>query len=270
VLLVAPTVLSENAPVRRKLDVPGAITVTLGLLAVVFGLTTYAPALILGALLLVAFWLIEKRVADPLVPLPILRRRSVGWGNLAGLLAFATETSLVFLLTLYLQDVLGYTPLGAGLSFAVLGAGTVLGGTVAPKIIARLGARRTIVSGLLVQAAATLPLVLIEQGGIVLLLVMTFAGGVANLVAIVGFMVMATSGLPDHEQGMATGLATMSQQVGITMGIPVMSAVVTTRPTVLTGVTTAIYVNATLCVLAAVLIALFAASHRVQVALDRG
>jgi EmrB/QacA subfamily drug resistance transporter len=279
VLLVAPKVLVESRPAERpKLDVPGAVAVTLALLAIVFGLTTAGEkswsdplalgSLAAGVLLLVAFWMVEKRVAAPLVPVSILRRRSVGWGNFAGLLAFITETSLVFLLTLYLQKVLGYTPLGAGLSFAVLGIGTVLGGIVAPRIIGRLGTKKTVVLGFAVQAVATLPLVLIGPGSgwIMLLLVTTFAGGVANLIAIVGFMVTATSGLPDHEQGLATGLATMSQQVGITMGIPIMSAIVTARvtalggetpTTVLTGVTTAIYVNAGLCMLAAVLIAVF-------------
>jgi len=72
-------------------------------------------------------------------------------------LAFATETSLVFLLTLYLQKVLGYSPLAAGLSFGVLGVGTVVGGLIGPKVIGRLGAKRAIVVGLLVQSAVTLP-----------------------------------------------------------------------------------------------------------------
>jgi len=98
------------------------------------------------------------------------------------------------------------------------------------------------------------------------LLIATFAGGVANLVAIVGFMVTATSGLPDTEQGLATGLATMSQQIGITMGIPVMSAIASARihalggprpSTVLSGVSTALTVNAAMCVAAALLITVF-------------
>jgi hypothetical protein len=98
------------------------------------------------------------------------------------------------------------------------------------------------------------------------LLVATFAGGVANLIAIVGFLVTATSGMPDHEQGLATGLATMSQQVGITLGIPIMSTIVTWRmhslgaqtPTAeLSGITTAITVNAALCVVAALAVGLF-------------
>ena len=77
--------------------------------------------------------MVEQRVSQPLVPLGVLRQRTIGWGNVAGLLAFATETSVVFLLTLYLQKVLGYTPLTAGLSFAVLGLGTVIGGIVGPS-----------------------------------------------------------------------------------------------------------------------------------------
>jgi MFS family permease len=255
VVVLAPMVLAESPKEQRKSDVLGAVTVTAGLLAIVYGLTTYLPAVAVGLVLLGVFWMVEKRVAEPLVRLEILRRRAVGWGNFAGVLAFATETSLVFVLTLYLQKELGYTPLGAGLSFAVLGAGTVLGGVVAPKVIARWGTKKTIVTGFLVQAAATLVLVLMN--GMVLLFVATFVGGVANLVVIVGFMVTATSGLPDTEQGLAAGLATMSQQVGITIGIPVMSAVVTAQPTVLSGVTTAIYVNAALCVAAGLLVAVF-------------
>jgi predicted MFS family arabinose efflux permease len=216
--------------------------------------------------LLVAFWFVEQRVAQPLVSLHVLRRGTVRWGNLAGLLAFATETSVVFLLTLYLQKVLGYSPLGAGLAFAVLGAGTVIGGIAGPRVIGAVGSRDALIGGFVLQAAATVPLAFLgeESGWIVLLLAATFVGGVANLVAIVGFMVTATSGLPDHEQGLATGLATMSQQVGITMGIPVMSAIVAARVNgpggetadgILDGVSTALVVNASLCAATALLLA---------------
>jgi EmrB/QacA subfamily drug resistance transporter len=275
VLLVAPAVVAESRPADRpRLDVPGALTVTLGLLAVVTGLTRAGeeswtdPAalglLAAGALLLVVFWIVEKKVADPLVPVSILGRRSIAVGNIAGLLAFVTETSLVFLLTLYLQKVLGYSALAAGLSFAVLGTGTVLGGIVGPRVIGAVGNRNALVVGFLVQAAATLPLAFIgpESLWIYPILVATFVGGVANLVAIVGFMVTATSGLPDDRQGMATGLATMSQQVGITMGIPIMSAIVVAQSgggedaaAVLGGVTAAILVNGALCVASAAMVA---------------
>lgn len=279
VLIIAPIVLGESKPATKlKLDVPGAITVTLGLLALVFGLTnaaehSWTDPLTLGSLaaavvLFVAFVAVERKASSPLVPLDILKRSTVAWGNIAGILAFVTETSLVFLLTLYLQQVLGYTPLGAGLAFAVLGLGTVLGGVLGPKVTGKIGNKKAIVYGFIVQAIATGALVLLSDhpASIALLLVATFIGGVANLVVIVGFMVTAASGLPDGEQGLATGLATMSQQIGITMGIPIMSAIFTAQiltsgnnapPAVLSGVTTAIWVNAVLCLATAVVVALF-------------
>ena len=281
VLALAPVVLRESRPERRpRLDLPGAVSVTLALLTVVYGLTRAGSAswtdpvalgaLAAGAILLLAFAAIERRVAEPMVPPRIVARRATVWGNGAGMLAFATETSLVFLLTIYLQRVLGYTPLQAGLAFAVLGAGTVIGGMVAPRVIARVGSVSALAAGFALQTAATVPLVFLGDSPdwLYVLLAATFVGGVANLVAIVGFMVTATSGVPDREQGLATGLASMSQQVGITMGIPVMSAIATAQAAgtgdVLGGVRIAVAINAAVCG-AAALVA-FAAARRGRVA----
>lgn len=262
VLVLAPTLIKESRPEQRaRLDVPGAVTVTGGLLALVYGLTNPgAPAaLVLGAVLLVVFLFIEARSTQPLVPIRILTRRSVSWGNLAGLVAFATETSLVFLMTLYLQKVLGYSAFATGLAFGLLGAGTIVGGMLGAKVIARVGNRTALVSGLLVQALATASLIMLggDPSWLPLLLVATAIGGVGNMVAIVAFMVTATSGLPDDEQGLATGLATMTQQVGITMGIPVMSAVVTARTVLLDGISLAVAVNVALVLAGAVLAGVF-------------
>jgi EmrB/QacA subfamily drug resistance transporter len=276
VLIVAPMVIAESRPAdRARLDVPGALTVTAGLLAVVFGLTqagehgwtstTALLSLAAGLLLLLAFHRIERATDAPLVPVAILRRRSVAWGNITGMVAFLTETSLVFLLTLYLQQVLGFSPLAAGLSFGVLGLGTVLGGTIAPRVIARTSTRSTLLIGAVVQSVATAALLALgtTSAGLPLMLVATFVGGVGNMLLIVGFMVTATSGLPDHEQGLATGLATMSQQIGITMGTPVMSAIATGAMTstavtgILGGIHTAIAVNAALVLLTTVTTTLF-------------
>jgi EmrB/QacA subfamily drug resistance transporter len=277
VLVAAPAVIAESRPpVRPRLDVPGAVTVTLGLLALVFGFTqagrdgwgaaaTLGP-LVAGVLLLALLPGVERRQASPLLPLGVLRRPAVAWGNAAGLIAFLTETSLVFLLTLYLQRVLGFSPLEAGLSFGVLGLGTVTGGFLAPRVAARLGARGALVAGGLVQAVSTAALLALgtsPAGSLTLLLVATFTGGAGNMVVIVGFMITATSGLPDREQGLATGLATMTQQIGITVGTPVMSAIATgamattTAVGVLHGVTVAVAVDAGLALLGAVLAAVF-------------
>ncbi|MEV4745199.1 MFS transporter [Streptosporangium sp. NPDC049248] len=277
VLLVAPAVIAESRPaVRPRIDLPGALTVTLGLLGVVYGLTqagehgwTHPLAvagLLAGAILLAVFLLVERKAAQPLVPLHVLRKRTVAWGNLLGLLAFVTETSLVYLLTLYLQKTLGFSALAAGLSFGVLGAGTVAGGLLAPKAIARTSTVTVLVGGGLLQTVSTA--VLLFLGGtpasMGLLLPATFLGGVGNMLVIVGFMVTATTGLPDRRQGLATGLASMSQQVGITMGTPIMSAIVTattggvvTAGAVLHGVTVAIAANAALVLLGVLIAVLF-------------
>ncbi|MFD6528737.1 MFS transporter [Streptomyces sp. NPDC060184] len=262
VLAIAPTVVKESRPaVRPKLDVPGAVSVTLGLLALVFGLTQAGEHgwgsgaalgwLASGVVLLLVFYAVESRASNPLVPVSVLKKPTVVWGNVAGVIAFLTETSLVFLMTLHLQDVLGFSPLTAGLSFGVLGVGTVVGGSIAPRVIGATSTRSTLLIGGVLQAVATLSLVGLGEtsGSMGLLLAATFAGGVGNMLVIVGFMVTATTGLADHEQGMATGLATMTQQIGITMGTPVMSAVAAANTDIHDGITTAVIVNTAVVVL---------------------
>lgn len=276
VLIAAVSVIKESRPEERpKLDLPGAISVTLGLLAIVFGFTqagehgwtssTALLSLAVGAVLLLLFYAVERKATAPLVPLSVLGRRSVAWGNLAGLIAFLTETSLVFLMTLYLQKVLGFSPLAAGLSFGVLGIGTVIGGSVAPRVIGWVGSKSTLIAGGLLQTVATAGLLGLgdDRSWMWLLLVATFAGGVGNMLVIVGFMVTATTGLPDHEQGLATGLATMTQQVGITMGTPIMSAIATAAITgtgaagILGGLKVAVAVNAAIVLVGVLAAALF-------------
>ncbi|MFI6781094.1 MFS transporter [Micromonospora sp. NPDC050276] len=278
VLLIAPLVIQESRPTDRpRLDLPGAFSVTLGLLGLVYGLTQAGEhgwtdpraltGLLAGVLLLVVFYLVERKVTQPLVPLRVLRRRNVAWGNVLGLLAFVTETSLVYLLTLYMQKTLGFSALVAGISFGVLGLGTLVGGLLAPRVIAKTSTLTTLVAGGLIQAVFTAALLFLGMATVpsmALLLPATFFGGVGNMLVIVGFMVTATSGLPDREQGLATGLATMSQQVGITMGTPVMAAIVTAATTgaataaaILDGVTIAIAVNAALVGLGVLVAAVF-------------
>ncbi len=272
VLATAPYALTDRPSGRRpRLDTPGAVTVTLALVALVYGITTAGEKgwgslaaggpILAAAILLAVFLVIESRVAEPLVAPALLRRSNVAWGNLAGLLAFATETSLVFPLTLYLQETLDLGAVAAGLVFAWLGIGTVTGGLIAARVIGRTSSRFAIIIGFGVQAAATLPLAFVSDSRtwLIPLLALTFVGGVANLVAIVGYVVTSTAGVTAEQQGLATGLITMSQQVGITLGTPVMSALVTAfaAATLLPGIQVAIAVNAAVCLLAAIVIAVF-------------
>ncbi|MCA6091521.1 MFS transporter [Streptomyces sp. SCA3-4] len=247
VLLAAPGLLTESRRADRpRLDVPGALTVTGGLLALIYALSTAAQrgfgrtdvvvTLVGGVVLLVAFAVVESRAAEPLVSLPMLRRRTVAWGNLAGMMTFAMMSTVIFLLTLYLQEVLELSAALTGLVFGVQGLFAALGGVTAPKVIARFGARRTLIGGLLVQAVFTAALLGVgtdSVSGAWLALVAASLGCVGHLWAIVAYGVTATSGLPDGEQGLATGLVTSSQQVGMTVGIPLLSAVVSARVAVL-------------------------------------
>lgn len=281
VLIIAPRIIKESRlDERPKLDLPGAVSVTLGLLAVIFGLTQAAEkgwgstvALLsqaAGVVLLLIFYVVERNVSAPLVPLSVLGRRSVAWGNVVGLIAFATFTSLIFPLTLYLQEVLGYSALVAGLSFGFLGLGTVTGGVTASKVIGKIGTKRTLIVGGVLQTVFTAALVGLgdDRSWMWLMLVAGFFGGVGNMLAIVGFMVTATSGLAHHEQGLATGLATMTQQVGITMGTPIMSAVVTAAmagtgaSAILGGLKVAIAVNAAVVLLGLLTSAVFLRGDR--------
>ncbi|KNB53003.1 MFS transporter [Streptomyces caatingaensis] len=179
-----------------------------------------------GVLLLAVFAVVESRAAAPLVPLAMLRRRTVAWGNLGGLATVATMTALIFLLTLYLQDVLGLSPFRTGLLFGVQGLFAALGGLTASRVVARFGARRVLAGSLLFQAGATAPLAWLGTGpgAVWTALAGASVGVVGNLWAVVAYGVVATSGVPDDEQGLATGLVTSAQQLGTTVGIPLLSA----------------------------------------------
>ncbi|MGH3434103.1 MAG: MFS transporter, partial [Thermocrispum sp.] len=232
-MLAAPRLLQESSlPASPRLDVPGAITGTAGLLGIIYGFTSAERegwvhpvtlvALLGGVALLVVFVAIQARRRDPLVQLSVLGRRNVGLGNVVGLITFSMTTALVFLITLYLQRVRGFSPLETGLCFAALGGAAVLGGAVAAKVVGSLGMHRAMLLGFTLQAAGTGVLFFVGRSeGLPLLLVATAVLGFGHLLAVVTYMITATSGLPDSEQGLATGLAYTAQQVGVAVGTPI-------------------------------------------------
>jgi MFS family permease len=252
ILVATPFVVpASRAPRGVTLDVPGAVTVTLGLLGFVFGVINRNPyPLACGVALLVVFWLVEARATAPLVAVASLARPTVRWGNLAGLIVFSMESGLVYLMTLYLQDVLHLAPLTTGLVFGVPGLASMGAGVLAGRFIGHHGARRVLAAGLLVQAGCTAPLVLLGAANmwLAVLIPALFLGFFGHVTAVVAFMVTATSGLPDAEQGLATGLATLTQQVSITVGIPILGAVAATQATLLSGIHLALVVNVALTV----------------------
>ncbi|MEU1625159.1 MFS transporter [Streptomyces sp. NPDC020096] len=268
VLAAAPGLLTESRNAHRpRIDVPGAVTVTGGLLAVIYALSTASQrgfggadvivALVAGVALLAAFVVVESRVAEPMVSLRMLRRPSVAWGNLAGITTFSMMSTVVFLLTLYLQEIRGLSAFQTGLVFGVQGAAAAVTGATAARVIGRFGVRRTLVGGMLVQAALTAALVFLGDGsyGTWLALAAVTIGCVGHLWVIVSYGITATSGLPDHEQGLATGLVTSSQQLGITIGIPLLGALAASRANLLDGVRLALGLDAAIVAAVAVLVA---------------
>ncbi|MEU0738041.1 MFS transporter [Streptomyces sp. NPDC006134] len=269
VLPLAPGLLPESrTPDRPRLDVPGAVTVTGGLLALIYALSTAADhgfgrtdvlvALVAGVLLLTAFAVVESRSEAPLVSLPMLRRRTVAWGNLGGLVTFSMMSTVVFVLTLYLQEVLRLSAFATGLVFGVQGVLSVVAGACAPKVIGRFGARRTLVGSLAGQGVLTAALLGLGEGGgsVWLATAAVSLASMFHLGAIVSYGLTVTSGVPDEEQGLATGLVTSTQQVGITVGIPLLGVLATTSAGLLSGVRTVIALDAAIVLAAALLVAL--------------
>ncbi|MFF1481494.1 MFS transporter [Streptomyces sp. NPDC058301] len=267
VLALAPGLLPESrTPDRPRLDVPGAVTVTGGLLALIYSLSTAAQrgfggadvwgTLVAGLALLAAFVVVESRAQAPLVSLPMLKRRTVAWGNLGGLVTFSMMSTVVFVLTLYLQDVLGLSSFRTGLVFGVQGVLSAVAGGYAAKVIGRFGARRTLVASLLGQGLfIALLLALGRESGALLATVAVSLASMCHLGAIISYGVTVTSGVPDEEQGLATGLVTTTQQVGITIGIPLLGVLATTGGDLFHGVRTVLVIDAVIVVAAAGLVA---------------
>ncbi|MER7466885.1 MFS transporter [Streptomyces sp. NPDC097981] len=266
VLALAPGLLPESrTPDRPRLDVPGAVTVTGGLLALIYSLSTAAQhgfsgadvrgTLVAGLALLAAFVVVESKTPAPLVSLPMLKRRTVAWGNVGGLVTFAMMSTVIFVLTLYLQETLELSSFRTGLVFGVQGIASAFAGSYAPKVIGRFGARRTLVGSLLGQGAFTAALLTVGAGSGAL--VATLAVSVASMFhlgAIISYGLTVTSGVPDEEQGLATGLVTTTQQVGLTIGIPLLGVLATTQGSLFDGVRTVLAIDAVIVVAAALLV----------------
>lgn len=220
-------------------DIGGAVTLALGMLGLVYTVVSApevgwgAPQTIIGfvvsALILAAFGVIETRVKHPLIRFGILRQGWVAKANLSIIGLFGSYLSFQFILTMYLQNVLGWSPLGMAL--ALLPTGLIVMGSspFASKLIDRIGATRLIVAGLI---ALTLGYVLFLRVGTspnyaadilpsVILLGIGFALGFPSI------NVQATAGIDDDEQGLAAGLIQTSSQVGAALVLAVTTAIVT-------------------------------------------
>ncbi len=264
---------SRASAKRSPLDLTGAVFLTGAMVSLVLALSqgaaseaAMAQVLLPGFLAVVfgvIFLVVESRSQHPLVPLGVFRSRSLSVANLMALLTIAIASLLAFILTLYLQSVLGFSPLATGLAFLPAGVGGIAGGQIAARTIRRLGVRSTSVLGPAFIALGSVLLTRITPaGGAVWVVVGYLIAGVGIVCTVVTTTIAATAPLGPELQGLAAGLLTTSQQVGAALGTSLASVVATSiaravggDPTVATttGYQATLYLALGLSVIAAVL-----------------
>ncbi|MBS1860752.1 MAG: DHA2 family efflux MFS transporter permease subunit [Actinobacteria bacterium] len=236
---IAPSLIAETkAEVEtRHFDIAGAITITLGLSALVFALLDAESAgwgsfqtigTIVGALiLLAAFVAIELRSRAPLVPFSIFRVRTVTGANVVGILVGASLFSMFYFISLYMQQILGYSPIKAGISYLPLAVTIILAAGIASGLVTKVGFKPILAIGMACIALGLIWFTQISVNG-------TFLGDILgpSLLAALGLgfafvpvTIAAVSGIEDREQGLASGLINTSQQVGGALGLAILAAV---------------------------------------------
>jgi len=243
-VLVAIFRMIEPDPPRTRLenfDLIGAVLATGGLLALVYSLVE-APlvgwgrvrtigGLAAALVLLVAFVVNESRQKNPLAPLSIFRINGLGFADVTQLIAFAGLIAMFFFLTLYMQNVLGYTPIQTGLAYLPLCFAVGIAAGVASQALTRVGTRPMIVVGALISAGGMYWLSRIPVQGSYLsdllpgLLIISIGFGPV----FVAVATAANAGVPADKAGLAASLLNASQQVGAALGLAIFSALATSR-----------------------------------------
>lgn len=243
IVAATPRLISgaRQAARLRDLDLPGAFLITGSLLLLVYGLTR-APSvgwsnartiaeLASAAALLAVFIANEARSGAALLPLRTFRLPGIASANAAALLQFSAVIPVFFFLTLYLQQVLGYSALRSGLAFLPLAAGVVAIAPAASRLVSRFGPAPTLIAGPLVFAAGLAYLSRLPVHGtyptdILPGLAMVAAGAGLGFVSIIN---AATGGVPRSNAGVAAGLVNTMQRIGSAVGLAVLTAVATAR-----------------------------------------
>ena len=243
VLLIVPRFVRESrAPdLARHFDVAGAVTVTGGLMLLVYGLTR-APtvgwlsaetiASFAGsAVLIAAAILIEHRSRSPLIDLRIFRRRTLTGANVVALLLGTMLFGMFFLLSLYQQDVLGYSPLRTGVNNLAIALSVIAAATVSQALVTRIGVKPVLMTGLALLGGGLAFYTQISVDGSYLrdLFPGFLLTGVGLGFSFVPVSIAALSGVTSREAGLASGLITTSQQIGGAIGLAILTTVSTTR-----------------------------------------
>jgi EmrB/QacA subfamily drug resistance transporter len=230
---------SKDEAAHRSFDLAGAVTVTGGLVALVYGIvrsnqTGWGSAEVLGflalaAVLLIGFVVIERRSAEPLVRLSIFAVRTVRGANAVMFVVACGLFAMFFFNTLYLQRVLGYSPLEGGLAFLPFTAGVIIGAGLSQRLLPALGAREVPIIGLMMAVAGLLLFLRLTPDGTYLvdLLPGIMLTSIGMGLTFVPVTLIATSGIPSGDAGLASGLFNTSQQIGGALGLAILSTVAT-------------------------------------------
>ncbi len=241
---LATRLLPESRTEGRHFDFAGAISVTAGLSLLVYTLVDAnnagwgsAQTLGLGALsfaLIGAFYVIERRSKAPLMPFPgIFRIRTITGINVSAVLIAAALFSMFFFISLYMQQVLGYSALEAGLAYLPLAVGIIITAGATAGLVTRFGFKPVLVAGMFVTAAGLLWFTQVDVSGSYLsdLLGPMLLAAVGLGLAFVSMTVAAVSGVEAHEAGLASGLINTSQQIGGALGLAILATVANSRTT---------------------------------------
>jgi EmrB/QacA subfamily drug resistance transporter len=242
-LAFTPRLLPESVDpgCPRSFDIAGATTVTAALVLLIYGISDAPEAgwaapetiavLAAAVVLLALFLLIEARSPGPLVPLRIFRSRALVGGNLVLLTAGMSIDGMLLILTLYAQDVLGYSTVQFGLMTAVLTVMSVIAAYAAQAVVTRTGFRRVGATGMALVAGGCLLLTQVSVHGSywgdIFLGLLIFGTGLGA--AFVASQIAALAGVASEESGLAAGLVDSSFNIGGALGIAVLSTVAVSR-----------------------------------------
>jgi EmrB/QacA subfamily drug resistance transporter len=232
---------SRSQSATRHFDAAGAVAVTGGLSLLVYAIVDAAEAgwgsgqtlglIGLAAALLAAFVAIEVRSDAPLVPFRIFRLRTLTGANVVGLLVGAALISMFFFITLYMQQVLGYSPIETGLAYLPLAVSIVLASGVASALVTRLGVKPVLAIGMVLVTVALVWFSQVSVGGGFAADVLgpSLLAGAGLGFAFVPITIAAVTGVRDQESGLASGLINTSQQLGGALGLAVLATIANAR-----------------------------------------
>jgi EmrB/QacA subfamily drug resistance transporter len=225
----------------RHFDIAGAVSVTAGLSLLVYTIVdansagwTSGQTLGLGATALAligAFIAIERRSKAPLVPFGIFRNRTITGTNIVGVLVAMALFSMFFFISLYMQQVLGYSAIKSGLSYLPLTAGIIVSAGIASGLVTRFGFKPVFITGLLLTAIGLVWFSQVDVGGSYLgdILFPSLFAAVGLGFAFVPMTIAAVSGVKASEAGLASGLINTSQQVGGALGLAILASIANSR-----------------------------------------